>query len=393
MRGLRQVPGRQLRKTPRSKGVPQALKPYTLPKSGRSKYKHLAQASITRRHVLVVGAGSNADQLQAELRAAGIVLRRVSSLEECPSAISVLTAALVIVPPTSNVSIEDFCTRFRVSNDRMPVFVSTQGRPGKTQLRLMYLAGVTAVFEWAVHLRPLERALDRVVAADVDSMPLGRAREIALEEKVNARLRSDPETRSSGLFAHVRDRLALIAGSVDAAWRAEKARRVARGTLGIRDADAGAVEVSTPQVPDLTIANEARGALKRASGVDPRTLAVSVENGRASVAGTFASRAELTRTLALVRRIPGVRNVENYATVSPDSKRRERETASRLKRVAKGLLPESRVDVSVFGGVAVLSGLLKERSARKRLIAAFNDHPEIRKVIDKLRLKRSSNVA
>jgi osmotically-inducible protein OsmY len=72
--------------------------------------------------------------------------------------------------------------------------------------------------------------------------------------------------------------------------------------------------------------------------------------------GSVADRLELERLNEIVSHVKGVREIDNLATVSPLQEDKDRVVARRVHNVFTLFFPLEKVSVSVFGGVAVLSG-------------------------------------
>jgi len=142
-----------------------------------------------------------------------------------------------------------------------------------------------------------------------------------------------------------------------------------------------------PARSDGAIDHAIRQVLQRASDVDPSTLALRVDHGHVVIAGSTSDRTELMRALDLVHHVRGVRGIDNFATVSETAKRRDRRVAERVQAALRARYPQSDVDVSVFGGIGVLSGVVESAKERRALEKLVDGQAGVNRVIAKLRVR------
>lgn len=109
-----------------------------------------------------------------------------------------------------------------------------------------------------------------------------------------------------------------------------------------------------------------------------------VSNGRVVLTGTAGGRRELDRVVGLIEQVSGVRAVDNLTTIDPGARTHEAKLAGRLTRLAASQFPDSRVRVTVFGKVAVLSGKARNPAERRAIERLAENHPRIERTVSKI---------
>jgi osmotically-inducible protein OsmY len=325
--------------------------------------------------------------LQGELARAGILSRRAASPGECDETVSYETRALAIVPPIQDQSVAHYCASFREAHHHVPVLVVTPGTLHAPGVRALYRKGVQAVLEWPRDRQALLRTAFRLVGTSAGNTEPNGGADVGLEELVNERLRNAASDFRSDLVARVRTGFAALSGEVDALWKVYVAEQVVQEVPGIVEVNVNAVAVSGPARSDGAIANAIRQVLEQSSVVDSSTLALRVDNGHVVIAGSTSDRKELERALDLVERVHGVRSIDNYATVSDTAKQQDQRVAERVRTAVRAHYPKSKVDVAVFGGIGVLSGVVESAARRCALQKLVDGQEGVNRVVDKLRVR------
>jgi osmotically-inducible protein OsmY len=124
--------------------------------------------------------------------------------------------------------------------------------------------------------------------------------------------------------------------------------------------------------------------LRSTSDIDTTTISMSVRNGYVSLAGSAADRLELERINEIISHVKGVRGIDNLATVSRLQKEKDHVIARRIHKVLALLFPREKVSVSVFGGVAVLSGRVELLSIKREVENLAREDRAVRRVINKI---------
>jgi osmotically-inducible protein OsmY len=207
----------------------------------------------------------------------------------------------------------------------------------------------------------------------------------SLARLVRSRLLNAGCDFGKGYTVYVKDRIAIIKGTMDSLWKIREADAILRETPGLKGIASKGLAVSGHQVNDREIASATRKLIKGVSAVDERTLAVSVKDGVVTLAGTSPSAAETQRILGLIEHLRGVRKVRNLTTVGAEQARADRNVARSLSKAIGVTFPASRIEVSVFGGVAVLSGKAGSAISHTGIRRLAARHDGVFRVVDKMR--------
>jgi len=236
----------------------------------------------------------------------------------------------------------------------MAVIVVVQGEIRDSQARRVYGAGADVVVEW-----PKEGSLFPNLVAEMSAFQQVRGKptdsDNALARSIEAHLKSVPGLGRK-IRVQARHGVASLTGRVDSLWKKTKLEQMVSNVPGVTRVVTGSLHVSHSGLPDREIARAVRAALRDAPDVDKRTISVGVRNGRVSLAGSAADRMEVRRLDEIVRNVKGVRDVDNLVVVSLRQKEKDSVVARRSTKSVSSHFPEVDVSVSVFGGVAVLSG-------------------------------------
>jgi osmotically-inducible protein OsmY len=129
--------------------------------------------------------------------------------------------------------------------------------------------------------------------------------------------------------------------------------------------------------------------MRDVSEIDDKTLAVRVENGYVTLAGSVNSRAEAKRLTRLVANIRGVRDVAPLTIVSPSQKRQDHRIAKRLQTMLRQLFIGEDVNVAFFGNTAVLSGNVSSLFTRQLIEQTLEDEDVVDRIFNKLNVKQT----
>ena len=125
-----------------------------------------------------------------------------------------------------------------------PIFVVSAVRARANLLRSMHRSGATAVFEWPRKERAFLGVMARIVSGPARQQRRATDRTLAKE----AQLRLDACSVSIGaeLQAAVVRRVAILGGQVDAAWKADAARRAVATVPGVQDVVTDGIALALP---------------------------------------------------------------------------------------------------------------------------------------------------
>lgn len=338
-------------------------------------------------HVIVLGTNRASGSIHAELERNGVPARRLSAPKEALCAIDATTRAVIVVPPIADASVAHYCRRLRNDSHTLPVFVAFQGDIPSRGVKTLYDCGVEAVFQWPTDKDPLVRTAFRLAGAPpLDKETKSAGSDIALQELIHAHLRTAPTAFGRHLVARVRRRLAFLDGTVDALWKVHLAEQVASQVPGVDEVVSTAVSVTGPVHTDRAITNAIRQVLKHATEVDFSTLAIRVDDGRVILTGTALDRQELQRATDLIQHVRGVREIENLTTVSAGAKKLDRKLVAQLRQALTTHHPTMKVDVTVFGGIAVLTGKVARAATRRELVRFIAGQDGVHRVVDRMRV-------
>jgi osmotically-inducible protein OsmY len=153
----------------------------------------------------------------------------------------------------------------------------------------------------------------------------GAGEDIAIRTRINRLwFEQDHETHLR-LTLQVWDGRVLVAGVLPD--EAQRARAIApvRGVPGVREV-IDAVEIGTPRdvaryAADAQIEKEIEMRLLLTRDVDSINYSVQVVNGRVHLIGTAQDAGELTRALAVMREVGGVRAIASHVVLRAEARR------------------------------------------------------------------------
>jgi osmotically-inducible protein OsmY len=134
-----------------------------------------------------------------------------------------------------------------------------------------------------------------------------------LQEEVQIALAANLPQQAPDITAMVRDGIVTLTGTVPSVMRRDEAQTVVHGVRGVR---AVANELLVQQHrDDADLALAVAEALERDPNVPQGCLSVTVTGGLVELSGEVDWHCELEAAEAAVRRVPGVQDVINLATV------------------------------------------------------------------------------
>ena len=358
--------------------------------SRSTRRKPPAPRLVGRPHAVVLGVSPLSSRVTRAIRELGFGCLRVDHPDEADLAIDQQTRALLVVPPIPRFSVLTYARRGRARSEDVPLFVVMEGPVPSRTARTLYAEGVEAIFAWPRDAQALKRTVFRVCGADSADWGAKKktASEVALEETVRANLRAHAAPFGAHLAVEACGRFVVLRGSLDGLWKLELARQVASDVVGVEDVVAEGVEITGPARGDRAIASAVRDLLRHASDTDASTLAVSVRSGELTITGSVRDKHEASRALELIQHVRGVRRVLDYLVISPKGKKEDKALARRVRHAVKTRHPDARVDVAVFGNIAVLSGRVSRASIRDQMKQLVYRQEGVERVVDKLSVSR-----
>jgi len=281
--------------------------------------------------------------------------------------------------------------RQQSDNEELTVFALVDEGVKSAEARRIYGEGATAVFEWPREGLIFSRLVIELLAVELAEGAVG-APDAALARTIRAHLKM---VRGHGprLRVRVDAGFAFVSGSVRHLWQKQFLERLVSNVPGVRSVVVRWLLVQPSDRTDAQITRSIRLLLREASDIDETTLAVNVERGHVTLAGSVADRRELNRAQHLLVNIKGVRDIDRLAVMSKGQKQRDHVVARRLGAMLCGLFPDQQVDVAVFAGVAVLSGTAERLSKSRDMQYMVEEDDAVQRVVNKLEVRDSAPVA
>jgi len=250
-----------------------------------------------------------------------------------------------------------------------------------------------------------------------------RATDKQIEERVERALEHDPELSNSHITVKSVDKgVVLLAGKAKSFSDHVRAVEVADHVSGVRRVASeiaspnqygddemwrsnAAASVERPQhgrkargaqpqrANDAWITTQARLKFMTDPHLPASDISLDSYDGRVVVFGMVPSAAERVQALNDVRKISGVRSVEDHLRIVPRSeqkvvKRDDRAIESSIKSsLAEAAIPGARIKVDVKAGVAHLEGTVRNPSDRYTAMASARSTDGVRVVEDDIRIE------
>ncbi len=263
-----------------------------------------------------------------------------------------------------------------------PIFVVQLSNSSTARVRNLYREGATAVLQW-----PDEKGLLRNLVADameISFKPSHRASDRKLRRLVRAKLKASGIPFGNDYAIQVVRDAVVVSGRVSAMWKISAMRDVIESTPGVQQVLLKGLSVSGEIATDGEIQRFVRVLMKHAAEIGEETLAVAVKKGCVTISGTVRDRHESEVLLRLISHIPGVRQIDNFTVLSPTRKERDSVVAHRVGKAMREHFNELRVSASVFGGVAVLTGQVRNLKTRRKVEKWTALRSGINKVVNKV---------
>lgn len=354
--------------------------------SGPRKRRPAADPAASH-EILVVSARGRAAAVERSLSALRLSVRHAAWSDSVPAQIRQRTVAMMLVMPLPRISYFNAVARIRGSAQGalLPLLATVPARTPESSVRKLYTAGATAVFHWPRDSFILPGVVAELLALD---QVHGHARrpDTALARLVLSRLRLDPGL-SRGITVECRDGAVHLGGSTESLWRKHQAEETASQVPGVRRVVSSRLVVLPSGRTDRQVERDIRNLIESASSIDGATLSVKVQNGAASLAGTVSDRAELRRLLDLIANLKGVRALHNLTTIWPRQRAKDSAVARALEKRLEAALPGNRIELSVFGGVGVLSGKAGSLTVRRAAERILEEENAIERIINKIEVK------
>jgi osmotically-inducible protein OsmY len=267
----------------------------------------------------------------------------------------------------------------------MPLFVVLPDDSSTKLIGRCYEAGASGVFEWPKEAESLDRLLAEMLSIRLVRGPAERS-ETALARAVRARLRLQAGLDEVPKL-EIRRGLVRASGTVDSLPVKKDVEECIAAVPGVKGVDVHALHVLPDPVPDREIRRTCRRLLRSSDQIDEKTISLSVDGGRMTFQGSVRDRRELDRLRILAANIRGVRDVEVDVVTSKERKRLDRRAASRLAKIVEEVFSGDQIRLSFFGGVAVLTGGVRNLRTRRAIEEFLAGDPLVERVVNKLEVE------
>jgi osmotically-inducible protein OsmY len=346
--------------------------------------RRTATARSSRPTLLLVGNPHGLNGLSSALRSIRARLRRLRWSEDLPEQVDESTIAVLLMSPLEAVTAVEAVEHLRASPraSEVALFVIVPDGLTDAQARRLYGEGATAVFEWPREALVLPRCLIEMLAVDLVRGSRSEP-DAALARTVRAHLKL-LRGMSHKTRVQVREGVAVLSGAVEHLWQKEKLVELVSNIPGVKGVVTRALRVEPTDLTDAQVRRSIRRLLQDASEIDESTLALRVESGYVTLAGSVSDRRELNRVVKLLTNVKGVRGIERLVVVSPTQQEQDHRVARRLRGDLARLVPDQDVEVFFFGKSAVLSGQVDRLAVRRRIEEHLADDVAVDRVVNKI---------
>jgi osmotically-inducible protein OsmY len=348
-------------------------------KTGRSRGLQMMEPNI-----VLVGTSAQTRPLEKALDDLKIALVSTEWHRQISDEIGDATKAVMLIEPLPGINMAQAMREISGELGRRDValFAVVGGRLGSPRARALYDAGATAVVEWPREAKPFPHLVAEMLAVE---MVRGKASgpDDALKRSIEARLRSNTGL-SRGVRIDSRRGVVSLSSLVDSLWKKRKIEDLVSRIPGVRRIVTRHLRVSPSGLADRDVAGKVRGMLRSTSGIDAATISVSVDSGAVTLAGTAADRSELEHVEEVVSSVKGVRSIENLITISRARKEKDHIVARRVQKSLAALFPRQELYVSVFGGVAVVSGRVELLKTKREVEDVVRGDGGVLRVLSKI---------
>jgi osmotically-inducible protein OsmY len=207
-----------------------------------------------------------------------------------------------------------------------------------------------------------------------------------IESDVEEELKWDPDLDATDIAVSVKDGVVTLAGFVKSYTDKYQAEAAAKRVAGVR-AVANDIEVRMPSVdqrPDPDIARDAVAAIKSQLPISSEHIKIVVKNGWVTLEGQVEWQYQRITAENSVRRIKGVKGVNNLIQLKPHAQPAEikRKIQEAFRRNAE--VDANRITVEARGGEVILKGTVRSWIEREEAERTAWSAPGVIKVEDRI---------
>jgi osmotically-inducible protein OsmY len=207
-----------------------------------------------------------------------------------------------------------------------------------------------------------------------------------IERDVKEELEWDPDLDASDIAVSVKKDVVTLAGFVKSYTDKYEAESAAKRVAGVT-AVANDLEVRLPSIderPDPDIARDAVAAIKSQLPMSSERIKIVVKNGWVTLEGQVEWQYQRQTAESAVRRIKGVKAVNNLIQLQPRARPDEikRKIQEAFKRNAE--VDANRIMVETNGGEVILNGTVRSWVEREEAERIAWSAPGVTKVEDRI---------
>ncbi len=348
-------------------------------------------AWASRPRILLVGRPDRIEVVRHTVQKIRVTIEEANDVNGVTSRLVEDTIAVVVASPIPGHSIRKVISRIRKRpcGEEVAIFALVDDGISGAKARLLYGDGATAVFEWPQDGLVFSRLVVELLAVDLVHGTMSET-DAALARTIRAHLKI---VRGYGRRLRVRvdAGVSFVSGSVRHLWQKKRIEEMVSNIPGVRSVVVRWLLVDSSDRTDAQIRRSILRLISEASDIDETTLAVNVERGYVTLAGSVTDRRELNRVGWLLANVKGVRHVDRLAVMSQSQKQHDHVAARRLRMTLSHLFPDQKANATFFGGVAVLSGTVERLSTRLYIQSIIEDDDAVQRVINKIEVLSMSS--
>jgi osmotically-inducible protein OsmY len=240
---------------------------------------------------------------------------------------------------------------------------------------------------WDAQSPPARSRVPLDLSADNQLKPEAIMRSDAeIERDIEEELQWDPDLDATDIAVSVKSGVVTLAGFVKSytdKYEAESAAKRVAGVIAV----ANDIEVRMPSVderPDPDIARDAVAAIKSQLPISSEHIKIVVKNGWVTLEGQVEWQYQRSTAENSVRRIKGVKGVNNLILLKPRAEPSEikRKIQEAFRRNAE--IDANRITVEAHGGEVILKGTVRSWIEREEAERVAWSAPGVIKVEDRI---------
>ena len=339
----------------------------------------------------IVVAGSQEFVVRKVSRRLDRLAVRVEAMtwEELLDHVDATVAAIVIIHPVARIAGRE---ALEILHDHpgssgLPLFSVVPDSTTDRQVRGLYRAGATAVFEWPRESRILDTLFAELYGMVQVRGPRSKS-DKSLAETVRAHLRLGASRGCAGLRVVARGGLISVSGQTKTLAQKQEMLDVISRVPGVRGVVSDSLRVLPADISNRSLSRRVRHLLRSTLELDDSTLAVSTDRGHVRLTGTLRDKRDLLRFESLISHLRGVRRIESAVSISVTRQQQDSRVARRLRKSLANLYSRERVHVTVVGGTVVLAGNVSLLATKRSIEQFVNQDNAVDRVVNKIQVEK-----